>query len=777
MNKVCSIFLILLLSISTYIFADTTTRASFNTQAEFNGARVSSLGGTNPVLSGEVSSSFINPATLASIDSVPFSYTNKRLLGTFDYSVINLAVPFYINLPIKRDRLSEYRVTTGLSYGNSILKDIPKTLYSVGEIWETETYVSGFEYIQSALATNLYDLFGFNEIGLGTSFKYIRQYVGTENKGTFSFDTGLILSKYIGFYFLDSFHLGVSAQNLLARPIVWSHSDDPTTTANEGRTNEVVLPLKVYSGLKLDLFNEKLSLYLNNASSGIAISSEYYFRNNIILRGSYEGTKLNLGTGIMFPNIYGFNQQEYRFRMDYNYSQNQYPLDADPSHSLSLSILGSAKPKPPFIIFPDELFILTNSQYYDLLGNAEKKTDIQIFRNNIMIKTAQVNRFGEWQSRDFPLKEGMNDIFVKSYEISKDLSRRSNKIKIYLDTTPPELNLSIAPGKDRLELVASSNEQLAEVTAVIGTSNITFQEINKVESDSPYIMPNQDSFWKTVAKLPDDLKDGSRVPTKMTNIIINAMDLSGNESQSIAIPFFVELKFPKDKFVHYKENIRLIGYSSPIVEGLEVDGNPIYIDPSNRFAITTKLEPGKNLVNLTVKTLNNKRINYNFRVLRLVSFDDLTDKTKFRREIEFLSTLGVISGDDDGNFYPEKKVSRDYITKLLVDSDDELEPELVRDDLFEDVPADHPYASYISTAVNNGLMFAFPDGTFKPEQPLTMSEIVFLLSSAGIIDAQEVDDENKLINRNELAQFLAYTPFYERKIERLINWEIGYDKK
>lgn len=765
MIKKILFIIIVCLCMEPYIIA--IQRGISNTQAELNGARVAALGGTNPTLDGEITAFFINPATLANIDAIPFSYTSKQLIKEFDYMILNTAIPFFINLPIKKDRIIEYRITTGLSYGSALLKDIPKTVYSEAEIFELYRYSSGFDYLQTAIATNLYDLFGFNEIGIGSAFKVVRHIVDNQHKSTFAFDLGLIFSKNIDYYILDSMHFGLSFHNLLANPIIWTH---------DLGTNEETLPLKIYTGFRYDLFKDKMSLFVNNATSGIALGVEYFLQNNLILRGSYEGTKINVGMGILFPKIYGLNQQQYRFRLDYHYTQNKYPLNSDPSHSMSISLLGASKPKPPFIIFPDEPFILTNIPYYDLIGNAEKKTSIQIYRNNTMIKTSEVNKFGDWNSIDFPLKEGMNNIFVKSYEISKDLSSKSNKVNIYLDTSPPELNLTISPGKETLELIATSNELLAEVTAEIGTINITFKERDKIEKEHPYISPDKASYWTAVATFPEHLKDGARVPTKMDNIVIKAMDLSGNESTSNQIPFFIELTFPKDKYVHYKENIRLIGHSSPLVLALNVNNNPVYIDDEHRFSITGKLEPGKNLVNLDITTLNDKKINYNFRVLRLVTYDDLTDKTKFRREIEFLSTLGLLSGEEDGNFYPDKKVTREYVTKLMVDADDELELALVRDDVFDDVPSDHPYAKYISTAVNNGLIFAFPDGTFKPAQALTMSEIVFLLSSAGIIDAQEVEDENKVLNRSELAEFLAYTPFYERKIERLINWKVGYEQ-
>ena len=49
-------------------------------------------------------------------------------------------------------------------------------------------------------------VFGFNELGIGTSVKYVRQYVDSDSKSTFGFDTGLILSKFIDYHICLGIH-------------------------------------------------------------------------------------------------------------------------------------------------------------------------------------------------------------------------------------------------------------------------------------------------------------------------------------------------------------------------------------------------------------------------------------------------------------------------------------------------------------------------------------------------------------------------------------------
>ena len=139
-----------------------------------------------------------------------------------------------------------------------------------------------------------------------------------------------------------------------------------------------------------------------------------------------------------------------------------------------------------------------------------------------------------------------------------------------------------------------------------------------------------------------------------------------------------------------------------------------------------------------------------------------------------------MEADEDGKFYPNNYVTRQYITKLMVLSNKDVEiPEKVEADLFLDVPQDHPYSLFIKAAIESGLMFAYPDGTYKPAQPLTLSETILLMSSAGLINEVEIDEEEYpgYVTRAQLAEFLAYTPQFEMKIEKLINWDTGYDEK
>ena len=152
----------------------------------------------------------------------------------------------------------------------------------------------------------------------------------------------------------------------------------------------------------------------------------------------------------------------------------------------------------------------------------------------------------------------------------------------------------------------------------------------------------------------------------MTKLEVYATDQSGNSIELPSVDFFGTLSFPVDKHVHYKESLIAIGNSSSMLKSVYINKNLVYIDPNNKFSFPVELEPGKNVLELTFETNEMKVLNFYSRILHLVSYNDMTPKVKGRREIEFLSTLGLMVGDDDGFFYPTRNVTRQFLTKLMI---------------------------------------------------------------------------------------------------------------
>ena len=765
------------------VFLVTTTwGTSYNPQERMVGARHAALGSTNPAIPGDTNGLFINPATLGAVESMPLTLSHKKLLGEFDYRVLNTVIPLNLRLKLRKRNERLQRIILGFSLGTYTLSGIPKTdniggLNNDDYFVQTGSYSGGTQIGALSMGTAFYDWIGFHTISMGSSLKYVRQYLsgGIDSGSTMGIDTGIIASRHSGWHIVDNIDLGLSIHNVISPPIKFETE------------NKQELPLKIYAGIKADLFDEALSLYSNNGIDGAVFGAEYMLQNSIILRGSSNFKTFRLGTGIILDKIAaGFNDRDYGIRFDYTYEHYKFPI-SEPTHMFSISILGDSRPNAPRILSPEKDRSIIGKSTINLSGIGPKNTTIRLFNNGVMIRTTATNKLGKWQYKNVHLNPEKNLIYVQSYSLNKDLSLQSYPVIVYSDIIPPTLDIQVIPHTDTTKIILDINEDISKIEGRLHTQPLSFvREKQDVVSQDPIDAYVQPTRWTAEIKTPVELKPNSRVNNQMITLFLQASDLAGNKTPPQEIPLFLNVVFPQDKYVHYQETLRIIGKISPIVTTLKIDNHPIYIDSSRQFAAPIELTLGKNTINFKLTLDSNKTqsskddeaptvLTHTMRVLRLKSYPDVTPKTKGRREIEFLSTIEGIDGDDDGNFYPNEPVTRAYITKIMVLATEASIPNTIESRLFSDVPIDHSYAKYIKVAIENGLIFSFPDRTFRPDQALTLSEALFLLSTAGVIENTEIDDtQDSYVTRAQLAEFLAYTPEYEQEIEDLINWKVGY---
>lgn len=98
-------------------------------------------------------------------------------------------------------------------------------------------------------------------------------------------------------------------------------------------------------------------------------------------------------------------------------------------------------------------------------------------------------------------------------------------------------------------------------------------------------------------------------------------------------------------------------------------------------------------------------------------------------EITTLASAGVIVGYPDGTFRPEFPVTRAEFAKMALLSFG-LTPEIPPTPSFPDVPLEHWAYSYIEGAVKNNLVLGYPDGTFQPEGNITIAEVLTVIVRA-----------------------------------------------
>lgn len=759
-------FLLLIAVLNTVVFAVTGEVA--NPQIKMQGARGISIG-MSPVLSDELSNAMLNPAAVSDIQKLPISLSSQSVLDTFDYLVLSTGFNKKFTYSDGK-KMRPFGI--GISLASSSLRGSPSVEAYNGVPYQTGTYSAGFNMLHVAGGTSFYDSFTFDKISLAGAVKYTQQYISKASGSTFGLDLGVIADYHYTNPFINGVSFGASVHNIIS----------PVLTLSE-TGNESIFPINLFLGARADMLADRLSVFASHSPLGLTTGAEYELQENLFVRGSTNFSNINFGAGILLDNIStGISNYNIKCRIDLSYEQLTLKDDSNSdSFAFTVSSLGRSIPLKPQILFPDNLVTSIAESSTEVSGVGPKNTSVRVFSNGTFLQTVLTNRKGLWHIDDLPLFEGTNSIQVESYDVNKDATSFSNIVTVVSDTLPPKLDIIVYPEGNELVVQVSSDEPIASIGAEVGERQLRFKkekiEIDvKKKEDKRVVNESVSNSEKFIARmpLPENLRVGAYTPNSMDSIKVFATDKSGNTFKSDPLVFFGSIKYPLDKHVHYNDNILAIGDSSDMLNTIYVNNNIVYIDDKNRFSIPVDLKPGKNLVKTSFETLNGKKLEFNSRVLRLVSYEDMTPKVKGRREIEFLSTLGVLHGESDNKFYPTRFVTRDYITKIIVLALDETISDSVTDDVFVDVPKNHPYAKYIQAGISTGVVFAFPDGTFRPDRPLTLSEAVYMLSNAGVIDYEEVDEEDKYVTRAELAEFLAYTAKFERRIETLIEWEVGY---
>jgi|GEM_PF-1266880 len=723
------------------------TRAMESPQSQMISAKLIALGGANPAIK-DAATMMINPAILGQIDFTPIGFTTQAFLGSaIDYKVLHIAIPFDLQWALSPAD-SPQRITFGLSYGSSGMSNIPETIYDSNRIFQVGSYGAGFDLIHVSAGTPFYGLFGSQLFSVGVGGKLLRQYIQSDSRIGFGLDTGLVANYPVSGYGINRLSIGLSFLNLLGSSMTWGSNQLQST-----------MPFQLLFGLQANLLDDDWTLHFTSGPRGITIGSEFSPQEMVSLRGSVGPNELNMGLGLQFNNVVaGFNNDDYALRFDYAYNQLLGSMDDMPSNSLSITILGSSRPSTPRILSPKKESI-TQETVIAVSGIGPPKTAIQLYANGSLIRTTQTDRYGNWSYPTLPLTEGKNRVYITAYDIAKESSVKSDPVEITRDTTAPTVLVSLSPIEtDQLSIIVSSNEALAQLEGGIDGTPIGLQSADGL-------------LWTGRAPYPTDLTTPYGAPTQLKVLQLVFKDKVGNQGAIEEFPFFAKVPFPQDMSIHYYDAIRIFGTGSTSVKMVYINGNLAKMDRENNFSLVQPLKLGKNTLRMVLKT-DGSDINHQIRVLRLKSFSDL-GKIKERREIEFMATLGVIDGEKDGRFYPDREVTRRYMATLLATQSGVALPK-PSGDVFPDVKRTDPQAAAIAYVIDNGLMYAFPDGSFKPDRALTSSEVLSLLASAGIIDDQTSEVEDDQITRKQLARLLALNPRFDSQIEALVDWESGY---
>ncbi|RIX51033.1 peptidase S8 [Paenibacillus nanensis] len=142
------------------------------------------------------------------------------------------------------------------------------------------------------------------------------------------------------------------------------------------------------------------------------------------------------------------------------------------------------------------------------------------------------------------------------------------------------------------------------------------------------------------------------------------------------------------------------------------------------------LSPGVYYVKLTAnKAFNSQYYRLNLKAETLVAgFRDIKGHWA-QKEIESLSKQGIVSGIGSYRFMPERQITRAEAVTMIVNAYKPIGGSAIAKS-FRDVSADHWANDAIRKAVKQGWAQGFPDGSFRPDEPVTRAEMAVLIGYA-----------------------------------------------
>lgn len=160
------------------------------------------------------------------------------------------------------------------------------------------------------------------------------------------------------------------------------------------------------------------------------------------------------------------------------------------------------------------------------------------------------------------------------------------------------------------------------------------------------------------------------------------------------------------------------------------------------------------------------------KTMKPVKFKDISVKNPNYADIQKLQQAGIFQPDAKGNFNPNKPVTRAEMAKILTVAFG-LETKKTFD--FPDVPASHPFNSYVRALYSNGVTTG-DNGYFKPNDSLTRAHYAVFMHRAmnlkddGIVkpipkpvapsSSMSLEEFNLSIKKNPLFQSKQKNPIF-----------------
>ena len=130
------------------------------------------------------------------------------------------------------------------------------------------------------------------------------------------------------------------------------------------------------------------------------------------------------------------------------------------------------------------------------------------------------------------------------------------------------------------------------------------------------------------------------------------------------------------------------------------------------------------------------------------TFSDIDNVAWAKDAILYLAEKGIVSGRGDKKFAPDELVTREEFVKMIVSAAGVYDENAKCD--FSDVAEGSWYASYVASAVNNGLVSGQSETVFGVGKPITRQDVCVI--SAKLLDVK-ADDVLSYDDADEISEY------------------------
>ena len=152
------------------------------------------------------------------------------------------------------------------------------------------------------------------------------------------------------------------------------------------------------------------------------------------------------------------------------------------------------------------------------------------------------------------------------------------------------------------------------------------------------------------------------------------------------------------------------------------------------------------------------------------SYSDVAYGKWYNNPISTMSALGIITGYPDGTFKPNKPITRAEFAAIAARFD---ETQSGKSATFSDVIG-HWAAKEIGIAYYNDWIKGYPDGTFKPDQNITRAEAMTMINR--VLERKPESPADLLTNMNKWTDNMDTSKWYYLDVQEATNSH-GYTRK